>query len=169
MKKWWLPIAAYVVSCPTRAKNLKWYLININSNSNSILFPHYKYLSLGNNSNIYWFSHTDTAKKMSFKLVSFLVCLKIEFAKHPLLICWWRKFFWGGFFSLSHHHQQKTHRESNLHRVRVSNVLYQVFQVILIPSWNVNWIIVQCTQRWNFGVLNFPKKQCKNLKNFYPT
>ena len=48
------------------------------------------------------FTHcTDTAKKMSFKLVSSLVCLKIEFAKHPLLICWWRKFF-GGASSLCH-------------------------------------------------------------------
>ena len=26
MKNWWFPIAAYVVSCPTRTKNLEWYL-----------------------------------------------------------------------------------------------------------------------------------------------
>ena len=99
-KKWWFPIAAYVVSCPTRTENLEWYLININPNV-KILFPYYKYLSLGNNSNMYWFLRTDTAKKMFFKLVSSLVCLKIEFAKHPLLICWWRNFF-GGASSLCH-------------------------------------------------------------------
>ena len=29
MKKWWFPISAYVVSCPTCTKNLEWYLMYI--------------------------------------------------------------------------------------------------------------------------------------------